>query len=188
MAETILIVTLIVVLFLTTVISLFAMAKLRGRINSASDDNLDAGLDICMSELNKLGSLIKSDLDAKYKEILFLYNLIEERHKQIEALLSKYQTRASFYDAVDEASAMEVMPAYEELYDFGAPPKKILEPAHEPQAPMKNESESDLPRSSIPDHKVVLQMSERGLGVSDIAKELGIGQGEVRLILNIASK
>ena len=189
MVETVLLVVLIVVLFLTTVCSVFAMVRLRRKMNSQGEESLDAGFDICINELNKMGSLIKSDLDEKYKEILFLYNLIEDRHKQIESLVSKGRTRVSFEDAVDEIEANVVMPAYEELYDFeDFVERKSSKPYSEPVKPMQNESEGDYMRSSIPDHKVILQMSEQGLSIADIAKDLGIGQGEVKLILNIARK
>ena len=189
MGEVVLIVTLIVVLFLTTVISVLAMVKLRRKTDIANDENLDAGFEICINELNKMGSLIKSDIDAKYKEILFLYNLIEDKHKQIEALVAKDKTRASFDDAVKETEAMKVMPAYEELYGFeDFVEQKYSLPEYEPAAYVQNESEIVSTRSYIPDHKVILRMSEQGLGVADIAKELGIGQGEVKLILNIANK
>lgn len=163
MTETLLLVVLIVVLFLITVISVVAMVRLRKKARIVNSENLDAGFEICINELNKLGSLIKSDLDAKYKEILFLYDLIEDKHKQIEVLVSKKD--------------------YEE-----PEPLKFLEPTDEMAVTSYNETESDYPRLIKPDHKIILQKSEQGLGVADIAKELGIGQGEVKLILNIASK
>ena len=187
MTETVLLIVLIVVLFLTTVISVLAMVKLRRRTKNWNEDKLDAGFDLCISELNKMGSLIKSDLDAKYKEVLFLYNLMEEKHKQVEALVSKSRTIASFDEAAMKVDDKEVMPAYKELYDFdGYTEPGITEPGNEPIAPAQ--SESDVPRSYMPHHQVILRMSERGLGIADIARELGIGQGEVKLILNIAGK
>ena len=159
MTETVLLVVLIVVLFLITAISVIAMMKLRKRSDSASAENLDAGFEVCISELNKMGSLIKSDIDAKYKEILFLYNLMEDKHKQIEALVLKNDALAGFDNVIKET-----LPA--------APPQ----------------GESDFPRALLPNHKIIIQMSERGQSVADIARELGIGQGEVKLILSIASR
>ena len=161
MGETVLLIVLIVVLFLITVISIYAMVKLRRKASDISDESLDAGFEICIRELNKMGSLIKSDLDARYKEILFLYNLIEDKHKQIEMLLSK--------DSIEELQE-----------------EKHIEPISETAAELYDEA--DVSRSLLFDHKVIIQMSEQGYGVADIAKELGIGQGEVRLILNIANK
>ena len=181
-----LLVVLIVVLFLTTVCSVFAMVKLRKKMSSASEENLDAGFDICINELNKMGSLIKSDLDARYKEILFLYDLIEDRHRQIEALVN--QRRASFEAVVEEARAKEVVPAYEELYNFEDFVEQKFPESNELATSMRNETQGDHTRASLPDRKVILEMSERGQGIADIAKELGIGQGEVKLILNIANR
>ena len=175
-------VALIVVLFLITAISVFAMAKMRSKMKSASEESLDASFDICISELNKMGSLIKSELDAKYKEILFLYELIEDRHKQIEGLVTKNEIRANFEDVAEESE--DVAPFYEEVYGI----EEFGEPVYEPEAPAQIESQDDYSRSYIPDHKVILEMSDRGMQISDIAKELGIGQGEVKLILKIARK
>ena len=181
MGETVLLVALIVVLFLTTAISVFAMLRMRGKMNSASEESLDASFDICISELNKMGSLIKSEIDAKYKEILFLYELIEDRHKQIEGLVAKNELRENFEEVTE--GGKEVAPFYEEVYGF-----EFGEPDDEPEASPQSESQSDYSRSYIPDHKIILEMSESGMRIADIAKELGIGQGEVKLILNIARK
>ena len=169
MGETVLLVTLVVVLFLITVVSVLAMVKLRRKTDSANVDNLDAGFDICISELNKMGSLIKSDIEAKYKEILFLYELIEDRHRQIEALVSKKEDKVS----LEKRHVEEKRHVGEEFH--------VEEGRHvEEERPGEVEVK--------PDYKAILQMSERGLGIADIARELGIGQGEVKLILNIASK
>ena len=163
MGETILLVVLIVVLFLITISSVIAMVKLRGKTNSVNTERIDAGFDICISELNKMGSLIKSDIDSKYKEILFLYDLIEDKHKQIEALVNQTSTRQVIFEP-------------------------IVEQQPEPFAPEPFVVESDIPRPIKPNHKAIIQMNERGFSVADIAKELGIGQGEVQLILSIAGK
>ena len=161
MGETVLLVVLIVVLFLITVISIYAMVKLRRKTSGTSSESLDAGFDICIRELNKMGSLIKSDIDARYKEILFLYSLIEDKHKQIESLVSK--------DSIEELQE-----------------EKYIEPTSETATDLYDEV--DISRSLLFDHKAIIQMNEQGYGIADIAKELGIGQGEVRLILNISNK
>ena len=154
MGETVILFALIIVLFLITVCSIIAIVRLRKKTSGASSESLDAGFDICISELNKMGNLIKSDVDAKYKEILFLYSLIEDKHKQVEALVVELEDRAK------------------------QPPAAI---------DIKEESVKGSIRPHLPDHVQVLKMSEQGIGIADIAKELGIGQGEVRLILSIAS-
>ena len=159
MTETVLLVLLIVVLFLVTVISIIAVVKLRRKIDGLSAENLDKSFEVCIGELNKMGNIIKSDIDAKYKEILFLYNLMDDKHKQIEALVSKNNNLTVFDDMI----------------------KDVL-----PAATLRDESEP--PRPLSPTHKVILQMSERGQSVADIARELGIGQGEVKLILNISNR
>ena len=58
-----------------------------------------------------------------------------------------------------------------------APPKKTVEAK---PAPRK--------RTANPKHEKVKEMDEKGLSVADIAKELGIGQGEIRLILEMTAK
>ena len=181
MGETILFIVLIIVMFLITVTSIYALVKLRKKAG-ANDESLDASFDICISELNKMGSLIKSEIEAKYKEILFLYDLMEQRHKQIEELISKNKTVEKFEDVVIQVDKVDSV--YEELSGI----LQYSEPSHKMDNHKQVGSYDDYIRSLSPNHRIILEMSEQGKQVSEIAKELGIGQGEVNLIINIAKK
>ena len=44
------------------------------------------------------------------------------------------------------------------------------------------------PPAAVPLQQRVLEYSQAGMGVAEIARELGIGKGEVRLMLSLAKQ
>jgi len=96
--------------------------------------------DSAAEELHKLAGSVMEELDNKYQELLFLYNLIDEKKKESRA------------DHVGAAVKKE------------KPPRKTL--AH-------------------PRQQEIMSLVNGGSTVAEIAKKLGMGQGEVSLILEL---
>ena len=96
-----------------------------------------------VTEINKIATLIDNEINEKYRSILFLYNLIEDKTVQ----------------------PVEI----KEEPEFEIPPE--LEP---------------VSKASMYDK--VKELSIYGHTVAEIAKTLGIGQGEVQLIIDLYSK
>ena len=90
----VLLVALIIGFTAITVFSLMALIFVRRRERERGDkdaeriaktiEDLDAALDAALSEINKLGALVQKEVDEKYKSVLFLYNLVEDKQKEIE--------------------------------------------------------------------------------------------------------
>ena len=99
--------------------------------------------DNAAEELHKLTGSVMQELDNKYQELLFLYNLIDEKKKEL----------------------------YVHYRDTGAKPE-----------PKQKKS------LKHPKHQEINKMKNDGMAVSDIAKKLGMGQGEVNLILELGNR
>ena len=99
--------------------------------------------DNAAEELHKLAGSVMEEMEGKYQELLFLYNLIDEKKKEISA----------------------------GGWNSGAK----REPAK--KKPLKH-----------PKQQEILRMVGEGMAVADIAKELGMGQGEVNLILELGGR
>ncbi|MDR0272530.1 MAG: hypothetical protein LBI27_04350 [Clostridiales bacterium] len=186
MAVTIVLVALIVGFMALTVFSLTAMLFVRRREKERDDskdilktiEELDAALDAALNEINKLGALIKEDVDEKYKSTLFLYNLVEDKHKEIveivngevisEMLAQYIETHGAKLGVVTEASEAGAVSLEK---DVGAVPavKKV-------------------PTFTNPRHKQIWEMKDEGQSLAEIAKELDMGQGEVKLILYLIDR
>jgi len=99
--------------------------------------------DNAAEELHKLTDSAMKELDNKYQELLFLYNLIDEKKKELYTI-------------------------YKET---GARPEPRV------KKPLKH-----------PKHQEIKNLLGEGLAVNEIAKKLGMGQGEVSLILELGNR
>ena len=112
------------------------------RVLKAVDDSVTEA-DNAAEELHKLAGSVTKELDNKYQELLFLYNLIDEKKK--------------------------------ELYDN----QKI--------SSFKRDDTKKKPLKH-PKQQEILALVNEGATVPEIAKKLGMGQGEVNLILDLGNR
>ena len=135
---------------------------LAGSIESklAAIDTSVADADQAISELSDVSSSVFKELDAKYQELLFLYNLLDEKKKEISGGLGQRSVAAES-------------------------PAGVGGPAIQP-----NEKNIDVLISDATDaihnsprFKEITALAREGLESADIAKKLSMGKGEVSLIL-----
>lgn len=106
-------------------------------------------------ELNEYSEFMRLELDKKHKELLFLYQLINEKTKEI-----KGQNEVT--NPINDGQL-------------------TLDSEQNTEKVMVNKTEQQKSNHN----KMILQLSERGYLVKDIAQMLDIGQGEVKLVLNL---
>jgi hypothetical protein len=121
---------------------------------------------------NNLGSLSRDvfkEFDAKYQEMLFLYNLIDDKKKELADIgeIKKEPPRA-------EVKAETVTES-------------------EPEPPKTNKKAAKAAAKSVPSshmnpkYEQVMALKKEGLSVTEIAKRLKMGKGEVMLLFNLRS-
>ena len=131
-----------------------AMIVLYAFLSSDDDEvvkkkEIDAAIsevDETIAELNDTSRTIMKEFDYKYQELLFLYNLIDEKKKA----LVTFEEEAVLGDEAG-TGAIEAIFQNPKIYE-------------------------------------ILQLQKRGLSVSEIAKTLEIGQGEVSMIISLAGE
>lgn len=107
-------------------------------------------------ELNDYSNFIKKELNEKHKELLFLYQLINEKEVNIKKI------------------------AEDNLYKEEKPKNK------EPITIF-----DDLPLDETVDNKIkdqnnqILSLYKEGYNITEIAKALNVGKGEIKLILDL---
>ena len=67
-----------------------------------------------LQELNNFSSFVKSELDNKYKELLFLYQLIEEKNQDLSNTNANTSNKKS-KDSIDENSKTNDLEALQVL-------------------------------------------------------------------------
>jgi len=147
----------------------------------------DEALNGTLAEINKLGAVVQDDIkeklteiEEKYNAVLFLYNLIDEKQKEIDSALADSVVMTS--NVVPPAPVQAAIP---ELPVQIAIPElvSITEEIEEVEV-----RETPDPVFLNPKHKEIWNLRKEGLSVSDIARSLSLGQGEVKLILDLAGR
>lgn len=195
MFVTVILVVLIVGFMAVTVFSLGAMLVVRRREKKLEDEReigktveeLDEALDAALKEINRLGTLINNEIDEKYKAMLFLYNLVDDKKKEID-------------ESADSEVISEMMEKYIETHKdklrlisgveetVPVPPIVESQNSQESQPEEQPEAEKKPKKIANPRHKQIYDMREEGKNPEQIAKELNMGQGEVKLILDLIDR
>ncbi len=117
-------------------------------------------------ELNEYGEYLKDELDKKHKELLFLYQMILEKQKemQIESLDRQMGVKEESRGSTSRSK------------EFGEVKK------------VQRDSTKDIQdgnKDKINYNKEILDMSLAGYDQAEIAKRLSIGVGQVELVLHL---
>ncbi|MCL2376857.1 MAG: hypothetical protein FWC76_05605 [Defluviitaleaceae bacterium] len=143
-------------------------------------DRLEASLLEDDEAANLLGGMSKDmfkELDGKYQELLFLYNLVDEKQKSLSSDTPVVKQSPS--------SDFNKLALQQMLLGDGKWPEEKPTAAPVPHN-HKNASVKNLDIN--PKFTKVLELSKSGKTVEDIAKALEMGKGEVTLILNIEGR
>ena len=136
-------------------------------INSSLDEAERAA-----NDLSKFAESVMNDIDSKHKELLFIYNLIDEKKTETASLYSAKNTPPRTNNAKQTSLPQDSLQTVKN--NIPAQPKKSDIPAQS--------KKSDI----HPKHKEIITEYNNGRSVAEIAKSLNMGQGEVKLIIELA--
>ncbi|MCL2169539.1 MAG: DUF6115 domain-containing protein [Defluviitaleaceae bacterium] len=123
-------------------------------------DSTVSEADEAITELNDMSKKISKEFESKYQELLFLYNLIDEKQKEV----------ASNGEAAQGAASPRSLGAMSEIQ---------AKPQSAQELPPSN------PIASNPRFAKVLEFHKSGKSVEEIAASLDMGKGEIGLILTL---
>ena len=160
-------------------------------------DTLESSVYEADEAVHMLGDMSKNvfkEFDSKYQELLFLYNLVDEKQKTL-ALTGSVDTEQNA-----DGSSSELLPdpvvVREMLFPgetAAVPKQKVAAVTHTgKRAAPKNldvvVGDNNKRPAINPKFAHVLQLSKDGKSVEDIARDLDMGKGEIMLILNLGGR
>ena len=225
MNETVILVALIIGFFAVTIVALVGAIFVRKREQGQAQERnaadvmnqVDAALDTAVTEINKMGSLIQKEMTEKYQAMLFLYNLLEDKQKEMTGGTVASVKKATVSNTVEArpvavATEMESPPRVRKMEptrETAAPKRETKKP---PAAVKTDKADNYLetlaertadapvvavaaplapptpPRFTNPKHEDIWLRHQAGQSLADIARDLGMGQGEVKLIIDITAR
>jgi len=121
--------------------------------------------DDAIEQLNDISKQIFLQQEEKYQELLYLYEIIEQKKKEL--------TNAS-----ENKQAKENLNVNQTLSD-------------NTKEDMKQDIKQDIKKEaveSISKYDEIFKLNEQGYSITEIAKKLNMGQGEVNLVLELKKR
>ena len=161
--------------------------KIKERVGEILSERQDELVDTTEERMNRLcndkimavdefSQQILEKIDANHQEVVFMYNLLGEKENELKELMTG-----------------KVTP--EEDGDTFMPEEPVMEQEEEPDAELEKDaldeifkeqwgaSEEEPDREKI--NRKIKKMHEQGQSVLEISKALDMGQGEVKLVLDL---
>ena len=171
-------------------------------------DTLETSVYEADEAVNMLGDMSKNvfkEFDSKYQELLFLYNLVDEKQKTLTLTgdtnaVARHRMNAK----TDPVVVSDILVHDGGFSDTGTPAPKqkaakvkkkaataprVFEGGEVTSLDITVDDSTDNQNFGInPKFAHVLQLSQDGKSVEDIARELNMGKGEIMLILNLGGR
>ncbi len=204
-----------IVVFITVLIGIVlivvALISMKVQKNNSTDDlsglNVNNTIEaihhsvneaeLTIDEIEKTSEQVLTELESKYQELLFLYSLVDQKKGdllgKVDVQINESKDRKpgsvpSSFSSVFEA-AHSTSSARSE-----ADRNRSVTDATGAARPLKKENQLAASGGSSANaatllnnqrYKDVIAMQKKGMSYSEMAKTLGIGQGEVKLIIDL---
>lgn len=161
-----------------------------------TDDYLSRIANEKIMAVNDFSSQILEKIDANHKEVVFLYDMLNQKEDEIKKTVRQFDgERLQIKETMEEIIRMktqlaassvktetESIPVDQTGRAVIRPEEDILQVSENRADGQQEASETD---QSDAQREEVLKLHKEGNSIQEISKALGIGQGEVRLIIGI---
>lgn len=164
------------------------------RVEDMVDDIIDRSMEIADQALKKetnlkiqtiseyTGTVLES-IKKNHSEVMFLYGMLTDKQGELKDAACKLEKLKNQLLSLEEEVAVMVAESAESL-------RRIQAPAPQPVETEETEPEEDVPTALKEDelpnnNQVILDLYRKGMAVRDIARQLGQGVGEVKLVVEL---
>lgn len=144
---------------------------------------------------------VNEEIDRNHKEVVFLYDMLSDKQKEIMTTVNMIDTYKKEISAMVQeqaaqnimnysASASETQPSAEDTVPEELPVEEMSDDTEIEEAmkemediPISEESQEEL--ENVDNKDMILEMHKAGLSILEIARHLGLGVGEVKLVVDL---
>lgn len=165
------------------------MDEVKERIEDIVDETVDYAVEKTERSLervsnekimavNEYSDTVLEDINKNHQEVMFLYDMLNDKHENIKSTVSQIEK------TVKEAEAAGVQPSAQEI-----PAEEAKESDRVQETPEESQAEDISFRDEGFDkenrNEKILELHNAGRTNVEIAKELGLGVGEVKLVIDL---
>lgn len=142
-----------------------------------ADQSLSTMSNEKMMALGDYAVTVCDEIEKNHKEVMFLYSMLTDKEKELKALVSEAEARSAELKKANELAIeayAETEPQLQPEEEFGEPEETEFEKLAE--MPVQQEDNTN---------DIILEMKRNGMSIMEIARELGLGVGEVKLVVDL---
>lgn len=142
-----------------------------------ADQSLSTMSNEKMMALGDYAVTVCDEIEKNHKEVMFLYSMLTDKEKELKALVSEAEARSAELKKANELAIeayAETEPQLQPEEEFGEPEETEFEKLAE--MPVQQENNTN---------DIILEMKRNGMSIMEIARELGLGVGEVKLVVDL---
>lgn len=144
-----------------------------------ADNSLSTMTNEKMMALGDYAVTVCDEIEKNHKEVMFLYSMLNDKEKELKELTAEAERKASELKKVNELALDGYIGSDPVLEDTAEEPVEAATPKQEPIIEDIPEPEADNT------NEIILEMKQNGMSIMEIARELGLGVGEVKLVVDL---
>ena len=186
-----------------------AQVKVDNMVDQVIDHSIEKSMEVVERALDKetnekmraiteYSDTVLESIHKTHNEVMFLYSMLNDKHSELtkyagnlaqlaihleeleENIQNTVEQSDAILDTVQKSAAVSAAPAKPAAAKAPEPPKPMPAPkAEEPAPPEKPEDDR------VSSNQRILELYRKGKSAVDIAKELGLGVGEVKLVIGL---
>ena len=122
--------------------------------------------------VNEYSDTVLEEINKNHKEVLFLYEMLNDKHEQIKDTISKISAKAKNSKAVVETPKEDI-------------PQKDSTATKQPLIDVAILKEKEIEENIHNSNELILEMYKKGKTKTEIAQKLNLGVGEVKLVIDL---
>lgn len=162
-----------------------------GQIEEAIDEIADESLEIAKRAMEKetnekvmaiseYSNTVIEAMNKTHNEVLFLYNMLDDKHKELTELAANLQQFSETMKTTEHDVLQNLVDAARDIEQKTDPQTRMEMQSKIPEA------EETVEEEDMGNHNErILELRQQGLTDVQIARQLGLGLGEVRLVIGL---
>ncbi|MBQ7776966.1 MAG: hypothetical protein IJ379_13705 [Lachnospiraceae bacterium] len=149
----------------------YAMEKTERSLERISNEKIMA--------VSEYSDTVLTEINKNHQEVMFLYDMLNDKHTSLKKTVTVVEKKAKEAEAIAKEAFQTLQP------EVVVPKKQEVKP-EEPQVQVKQNVSAQVGNIDKKNsNEAILALYKLGLNKVQIAKELGLGVGEVELVIGL---
>ena len=166
-------------------------SQMQDKMEETSEDALDKAersLERLTNEkimaVNEYSDTVLQEIHKNHEEAMFLYDMLNSKHANIKDTVSRMDKAVKAAEDKTKAKAEESR-KQEKWGETEEQPEKTTAETMEPATSAENGFPEETVEEGQNNNEKILRMHRQGISTVAIARELGLGVGEVKLVIDL---